>query len=145
MLTSVALADVTAPDASPVTIGVGGRYARGTAVGRYAKTSCKFFGVTARATRRAARVSESERLLAAVEADLGAVDRDRAEVEAQLTAAAAAVAQLPAPAAVHTGLRELDRAAATLRTRQDASAAAATHLDQALVERAAAKVTGRRG
>ncbi|SCF07040.1 TIGR02680 family protein [Micromonospora haikouensis] len=144
VLTSVALADVTTPDASPVTIGVDGRYAQGIAAGRFAKTSCEYIGATARATRRAARVAECERLLAVIDTDLDAVDRDRASVEALLAAVDAAAAQLPAPAPVHTALRELDRAAATLRARQEASSAADARLDQALAERAAAAAALRR-
>ena len=144
VLTSVALADVTTPDASPVTIGVDGRYAQGIAAGRFAKSSCEYIGATARATRRAARVTECERLLAVIDADLGAVDRHRASVEALLAAVDTAAAQLPAPAPAHTALRELDRAAATLRARQEASAAADARLDQALAERAAAAAALRR-
>lgn len=144
VLTSVALADVTPPDASPVTIGVDGRYVQGVTAGRFAKVSCEYIGATARAARRAARVTECERLLAVIDADLDAVDRGRASVEALLAAVDAAAAQLPAPAPVHTALRELDRAAATLRARQEASAAAAARLDQALAERAAAAAALRR-
>ncbi|WP_431910659.1 TIGR02680 family protein [Micromonospora carbonacea] len=144
VLASVALADATTPDAAPVTIGVDGRYAQGIAAGRFAKTSCEYIGATARATRRAARVTECERLLVVIDADLDAVDRDRASVEALLAAVDAAATHLPAPAPVHTALRELDRAAATLRARQEASAAAAARLDQALAERAAAAAALRR-
>ncbi|MEO3748423.1 TIGR02680 family protein [Plantactinospora sp. B5E13] len=144
VLTSVALADVTTPDTSPVTIGVDGRYAQGIAAGRFAKTSCEYIGATARAARRAARVAECDRLLAVIDADLDAVDRDRASVEALLAAVDAAAAHLPASAPVHTALRELDRDAATLRARQEASEAAAARLDQALAERAAAAAALRR-
>ncbi|MFF0658040.1 MULTISPECIES: TIGR02680 family protein [Micromonospora] len=144
VLTSVALADVTTPDTSPVTIGVDGRYVQGIAAGRFAKTSCEYIGATARATRRAARVTECDRLLTVIGADLDAVDRDRASVEALLAAVDAAAAHLPAPAPVHTALRELDRAAATLRARLEASAAAAARLDQSLAERAAAAAALRR-
>ncbi|MEU0155863.1 TIGR02680 family protein [Micromonospora fulviviridis] len=144
VLASVALADVTTPDASPVTIGVDGRYAQGIAVGRFAKGSCEYIGATARAARRAARVAECDRQLTTIDADLGAVDRDRASVEALLVAVDVAAAQLPAPAPIHAALRELDRAAATLRARQEASAAAAARLDQTLAERAAAAAALRR-
>ncbi|MFC7547403.1 TIGR02680 family protein [Plantactinospora sp. GCM10030261] len=144
VLSSVLLADVTTPDATSVTIGVDGRYAQGVAAGRFAKTSCEYIGATARSARRAARVAECDRLLAVIDADLGAVDRERASVEALLAAVDAAAGHLPAPAPVHTALRELDRAAATLRARQEASAAAAARLDQALAERAAAAAALRR-
>ncbi|WP_018788309.1 TIGR02680 family protein [Micromonospora sp. CNB394] len=144
VLTSVALADITAPGTSPVTIGVDGRYAQGIAAGRFAKTSCEYIGATARAARRAARVTECEQALAVIDADLHAVDRDRASVAALLAAVDAAAAHLPATAPVHTALRELDRAAATLRARQEASASAAARLDQALAERATAVAALRR-
>ncbi|WP_319463582.1 TIGR02680 family protein [Micromonospora sp. RTP1Z1] len=150
VLASVALADRATPQASaevgtaPVTVGVDGRYAQGVGVGRFAKASCEYIGATARAARRAARVAECDRQLATIDADLGAVDRDRASVEALLAAVDAAAAQLPAPAPVHAALRELDRAAATLRARQEASAAAAARLDQTLAERAAAAAALRR-
>ncbi|WP_405427746.1 TIGR02680 family protein [Micromonospora sp. NBC_00617] len=146
VLTSVALADSASIEAgaAPVTVGVDGRYAQGVGLGRFAKTSCEYIGATARAARRAARVAECDRQLATIDGDLGAVDRDRASVEALLAAVDAAAAQLPAPAPVHAALRELDRAAATLRARQEASAAAAARLDQALAERAAATAALRR-
>ncbi|MCZ7421080.1 TIGR02680 family protein [Verrucosispora sp. WMMA2044] len=144
VLTSVALADVTTPAAAPVTIGVDGRYAQGISAGRFAKVSCEYIGATARAARRAARVSECDRLVAVIDADADAVDRERATVEALLAAVDAAAAHLPATAPVHTALRELDRAAATLRARQEASAATAARLDQALAERAAAVAALRR-
>ncbi|MEU4479016.1 TIGR02680 family protein [Micromonospora sp. NPDC023966] len=146
VLASVALADPTSTEvgAAPVTVGVDGRYAQGVTLGRFAKTSCEYMGATARASRRTARVAECDRQLATVDADLGAVDRDRTSVEELLTAVDAAAAQLPAPAPVHTALRELDRAAATLRARQEASAAAAARLDQTLAERAAAAAALRR-
>ncbi|WP_253289896.1 hypothetical protein [Verrucosispora sioxanthis] len=66
VLTSVALADVTTPAAAPVTIGVDGRYAQGISAGRFAKVSCEYIGATARAARRAARVSECDRLVAVI-------------------------------------------------------------------------------
>lgn len=146
VLTSVALADVTAPTAAElaVTVGRDGRYAQGVGVGRYAKTSCEYIGATARAARRAARVAECDRQLATIDADLDTVDRDRACVEALLAAVDAAAAQLPAPAPIHTALRELDRAAATLRARQEDSVAADARLDQALAERAATVAALRR-
>ncbi|MEQ4301703.1 TIGR02680 family protein [Plantactinospora sp. B6F1] len=139
VLASVALVEVAAAsNAEMVTIGVDGRYAQGVNVGRFAKASCEYIGATARAARRAARVAECDRQLASIDADLGTVDRERESVEALLAAVDTAATQLPAPAPVHTALRELDRAAATLRARQETSAAAAARLDQTLAELAAA-------
>jgi uncharacterized protein (TIGR02680 family) len=154
VLASVALTDVVTPQtpadmvtpqaAAPVTVGADGRYAQGVGIGRFAKTSCEYIGATARAARRAARVAECDRLLAVIDADLDAVDCDRDSIELLLTAMDTAAAQLPPPAPIHAALRELDRAAATLRARQEAATATAARLDQALAERAAAAAALRR-
>ncbi|MBM0240543.1 TIGR02680 family protein, partial [Micromonospora sp. ATA32] len=145
VLASIALADAVTPEATaPVVVGVDGRYAQGVGVGRFAKMECEYIGATARAARRAARIAECDRMLAVVEADLDAVDRDRAADEELLVAVDAAGAQLPPISPIHAALRELDRAAATLRARQESAAAAASRLDQALAERAAAAAALRR-
>ncbi|MET8311441.1 TIGR02680 family protein [Micromonospora sp. NPDC005173] len=145
VLASVALADAVTPEATaPVVVGVDGRYAQGVGVGRFAKMECEYIGATARAARRAARVAECDRILAVVDADLGALDRDLAADEQLLAAVDAAGAQLPPIAPIQTALRELDRAAATLRARQEAANAASARLDQALAERAAAAAALRR-
>ncbi|BCL15433.1 TIGR02680 family protein [Micromonospora sagamiensis] len=145
VLASVALADVaTELNAELVTVGIDGRYAQGVGVGRFAKASCEYIGATARTARRATRVAECDRQLAAVDAGLEAVDRERGSVEALLAAVDVAGAQLPPPGPVHAALRELDRAAATLRAWQEANVAAAARLDQTLAERAAATAALRR-
>lgn len=145
VLASVVLADVVTPQAAaPVTVGADGRYAQGVGVGRFAKTSCEYIGATARAARRAARVAECDRLLAVLDADLDAADRDRDLIERLLAAVDAAAAQLPPLAPIHSALRELDRSAATLRARQEAATAAAARLDHALAERAATAAALRR-
>ncbi|MDZ5443442.1 TIGR02680 family protein [Micromonospora sp. 4G57] len=144
VLASVALADVVdAQSTAAVTVGVDGRYVQGVGVGRFAKDRCEYIGATARAARRAARIAECDRQRAALDAELRTLDEERSAIE-RLLAAVAAAGQLPPLTPIHTALRELDRAAVTLRARQESAAAANVRLDQALAERAAAAAALRR-
>jgi uncharacterized protein (TIGR02680 family) len=139
VLASVALADVVTPDApAPTTVGTRGQYAHGVAVGGYLKTAPEYIGATARAARRAARIAECDRVLAALDAEIDAVDAERESTGQLLSTVDAAVAALPPLAPIHAAVRDLDRAAAVLRARQEAATAAAVRLDQTLAEQAAA-------
>ncbi|GGM47113.1 hypothetical protein GCM10011608_34830 [Micromonospora sonchi] len=145
VLASVALADVVdAPHAAPVTIGVDGRYAQGVTAGRFAKQRCEFIGATARAARRAARLAECDRQLAALDTGMRTLDEARAAIDRLLVAVAGAAGELPPLAPIHSALRNLERAATTLRGRQEAAAAANARLDRALAERASTDAALRR-
>jgi uncharacterized protein (TIGR02680 family) len=145
VLASIALADVVAPGApAPTTLGVGGQYVHGVGMGGYRKAQPEYIGATARAARRAARIAECDRVLAGLGADIEAVEVQMRGIDQLLSTVEAAAAALPPLAPIHTALRELDRAAATLRARQDAASAAAARLDQALAEQAVAAAALRR-
>jgi hypothetical protein len=145
VLASVALTDTVTPDAAaPTTVGRSGQYAQGVGVGAYAKAAPEYIGATARAARRAARISECDRALAALDGEIAAAGRRCEEIESVLSTIDHAATALPSLAPIHTALRDLDRAAATLRARQEAAAAAEQRLDQALAEQAAAGAALRR-
>ncbi|MDQ7903057.1 TIGR02680 family protein [Phytohabitans sp. ZYX-F-186] len=145
VLASIALADTVTPDApAPTTIGRSGQYAQDVTLGAYGKAAPEYIGATARAARRAVRIAECDRTLSTLDAEIAGVERERAAIEEVLAAVEAAAADLPSLAPIHTALRELDRAAVTLRTHQQAAAAAAQRLDQALAEQAAAGAALRR-
>ncbi|BCB86102.1 TIGR02680 family protein [Phytohabitans suffuscus] len=145
VLASIALADTVAPGGpAATTIGRSGQYSQDVTLGAYRKPAPEYIGATARAARRAARIAECDRALSTLDTEIAGVERQRTALEAVLAAIDAAGAELPPLTPVHTALRELDRAAATFRTRQDAAAAAAQRLDQALAEKAAAGAALRR-
>jgi hypothetical protein len=145
VLASVALADLVTPQATaPTTVTASGRYAQGVGVGGFAKPAPEYIGATARAVRRAARIAECDRLLAQFDADIDVVDREQAAINRILSTVDEAADRLPPLGPIHTALRDLDRAAATLRTRQEAADAAAQRLDVALAEQSAAATALRR-
>jgi uncharacterized protein (TIGR02680 family) len=128
----------------PTAVAPDGRYAHGIGVGAYAKPVPEYIGATARAARRAARIAECDRALAELDAEIGGVETERDAVARMLSEIDEAAAALPPLAPIHTALRELDRAAATLAARREAAAAAAQRLDQALAEQSAAAAALRR-
>jgi uncharacterized protein (TIGR02680 family) len=131
----------TAPagGAPPVVVTRDGHFALGVQVGAHPKQSCEFIGATARAQRRATR-------LAALDSELAALARARAEVETSLAAIEQTIRdltnaqkELPPIGAIATAERDCTRAAATLdaaRTRQD--------LQRSLRDRSIAEVDLRR-
>jgi uncharacterized protein (TIGR02680 family) len=121
-----------------------GRYAQGVALGAHVKPAPEYIGATARAARRAARITECDRLLASLDAEIGEVDRARDALVRILSAVEAAGAAMPPLAPIHSALRDLDRAAATLAAHRQAAAAAAQRLDQALAEQSATAAALRR-
>lgn len=145
VLASVALAEVAVPGRPAVpAVSLRGQYAQGVGVGGFTKAAPEYIGATARAARRAARVAECDRMLAALG---GQISETGAAVDAAaraLSTVDVAAGALPALAPIHDALRALDRSAATLRARQEAASAAAARLDQALAEQAAAAAALRR-
>ncbi|GAA4719259.1 TIGR02680 family protein [Phytohabitans rumicis] len=145
VLASIALTDTLTPDTpAATTIGQSGQYAQDVILGAYTKPAPEYIGATARAARRAARIADCDRTLSTLDAEIADVERQRTAIEGVLTAIDTAAGDLPSSAPIHTALRALDRAAATLRTHQAAAAAAAQRLDQALAEQAAAGAALRR-
>jgi uncharacterized protein (TIGR02680 family) len=115
-----------------------GRWGQGAGVGRFAKERCEYIGATARAARRAARIADCVRRIAALDGELAAVGAERAGVAAVLEQVRAAGAALPALTGVHAAVRDLDRAAMAVKVRREAASAAAARLDAAVAERAVA-------
>jgi uncharacterized protein (TIGR02680 family) len=145
VLASIALADTVTPGApAATTISRSGQYSQDVTLGAYRKPAPEYIGATARAARRAARIAECDRTLSTLDTEISGVERERAALEGVLSTIDAAGGDLPPLAPIQTALRELDRAAATFRTHQDAAAAAAQRLDQALAEKAAAGAALRR-
>jgi uncharacterized protein (TIGR02680 family) len=145
VLASIAVADVpTVADPAPTTVGPDGRYAHGVGVGAFGKPAPEYIGATARAARRAARIAECDRVLAELDAEIEGVEGERDAVIRVLSEVDEAAAALPPLTPIHTALRELDRAAATLAARREAASAAAQRLDQAVAEQSAAAAALRR-
>ncbi|QSB16594.1 TIGR02680 family protein [Natronosporangium hydrolyticum] len=148
VLASIALVDlpisVAAADAPVAAVGRGGHYRHGVSAGRFAKPTAEYIGATARAARRAARIAECDRGLAALDAQITAVAAAAQAIDELLASVGVAAAALPSLQPVHAAQRELDRAAATLAARHDAAAAASTRLDQALAERSTAAAVQQR-
>ncbi|MDT4995108.1 MAG: hypothetical protein QOH97_5000 [Actinoplanes sp.] len=121
-----------------------GRWGQAAGVGRLTKDRCEYIGATARTARRAERIAACEQHIAALDTALAAVDAERAALRAVLRQVEVAADALPPLAGIHTALRELDRAAAALRVRQEAAADADTRLDAAVADQAAAATALRR-
>lgn len=137
VLSSIALDELTG-------VAPTGRWGQGAGVGRFAKDRCEYIGATARAARRAARIAECDHRIAALDATVAAVGAERAALQSVIERVDSAADALPPLTVIQTALRELDRAAAALRVRQDAATEAATRLDAAVAEQAAAGTALRR-
>ncbi|MFG3661304.1 TIGR02680 family protein [Streptomyces sp. NPDC047706] len=109
-----------------------GRYAAGVLVGAHSKEHAEYVGATARARRRAARIAACETRLAELSAQLDELARAHARTDATLDGYAAARAALPRTTGITEALRELDRAAARLRTTRDAADAAQGTYDESV-------------
>ena len=144
VLASVALVDgIDAPGAAPA-VSVAGQFAQGIQVGGYAKPAPEYIGATARARRRAARLADCERQIAELAGRLDGLARQTAARQAGLDAIAAAGQELPRVSGIIDALRSHDRAAATMRARQEAAEAASSTLDAAIAEVGAAELALRR-
>jgi uncharacterized protein (TIGR02680 family) len=119
--------DTGSPQISP-----DGRYAAGVLVGAHTKEHAEYVGATARARRRAARITACETLLAELSAQLDELARAQARADAALEAYAAARADLPRTTGITQALRELDKAAARLRATRDAADAAQGSYDESV-------------
>ncbi|SDT66799.1 TIGR02680 family protein [Actinoplanes derwentensis] len=140
VLRGIALGDVTGP--SGVTDG--GRWAQGSGTGRFAKDRCEYIGATARAARRAARIADRDRRIAALDQEIEQVTAAREDRRQVLGAVDRAGAALPPRTAITRAERDLDRAATLLRVRRESALEASGRLDTAVAERAAATTGLRR-
>ncbi|GAA3940038.1 TIGR02680 family protein [Actinoplanes auranticolor] len=140
VLRGIALGDITGP--SGVT--GDGRWAQGSGVGRFTKDRCEYIGATARAARRAARIADCDRRLAALDREIDEVEAGRESRREVLSAVDRAGTALPLRTAITQAERELDRAATLLRVRREAALDAAGQLDAAVAGQAAATTRLRR-
>ncbi|MFC7273794.1 TIGR02680 family protein [Paractinoplanes rhizophilus] len=140
LLRGIGLADVTGPSAATA----GGHWAQGSGVGRFAKERCEYIGATARAARRAARIADCDRRIAELDHEIGDVTAAREAQRRLLDAVDRAGAALPPRTAIARAERDLDRAATLSRVRREAALEAASRLDAAVAERAAASTALRR-
>ncbi|MFI5840016.1 SbcC/MukB-like Walker B domain-containing protein [Catenuloplanes sp. NPDC051500] len=140
VLAGIALGDLTGPAA----VSAAGRWAQGAGAGRFVKDRCEYIGATARAARRAARITECEIRIAGLDAEITDADAAIASVRDLLAAVDRARNALPPLTGIREAERALDRAAATLRVRREAAVTAASALDAAAAERAATVAALRR-
>lgn len=140
VLRGVALGDITG------TSGVTGegRWAQGSGIGWFAKGHCEYIGATARAARRAARIADCDRRIAALDREIDEVETGRESRRETLASVDRAGAALPPRTAITQAERDLDRAATLLRVRREAALDAAGRLDAAVAAQAAATTGLRR-
>jgi uncharacterized protein (TIGR02680 family) len=140
ILGGIALGDL----AEPAAVSAEGRWAQGAGMGRFVKKRGEYIGATARAARRAARITECDVRIAGFDAELADADTAITSVRDLLAAVDGARDALPALTQIRDAERTLDRAATTLRVRREAAVTAASALDAAAAERAATNATLRR-
>jgi Putative exonuclease SbcCD, C subunit len=127
------------PDgAHRASVSTAGHFAQGILLGHADKTSPEYIGATARAARRAARIAECGRLIAELTAEIEHLDDAQDRLSEILDAVQAANRDLPTVSLIHDALRDLDRAANTLKFRREAQHRTATALDQAVAQQAEA-------
>jgi uncharacterized protein (TIGR02680 family) len=145
VLASVAVRDDIAPgDVRQTTISGTGQFGHGVLLGSHTKPAPEYIGATARARRRAARITECERLIGDLATQLAEVSARQDGLRELLAGFDVAAQALPPLVAVQAALRELDRAATALRLRRDAESAARAELNQAVAEQSAAALVLRR-
>ncbi|GIF75991.1 TIGR02680 family protein [Asanoa siamensis] len=119
-------------------VAASGRWGQGAGVGRFAKDRCEYIGATARAARRAARIADCDRRIAELDGVRTTLDAERRAVVDVLAQVQSAAAALPPLTGTHAARRDLERAVAALRVREEAAATAAGRLDLAVAEQSAA-------
>ncbi|MDN5857017.1 MAG: hypothetical protein L0H84_00190, partial [Pseudonocardia sp.] len=115
VLTSIAVNTVNTEElpAGPQ-VSVGGAFAQGVQVGAHHKDRPEYIGATARARRRAERIAELDRAIAAADDAIAVMDRDILAAQALLDAVATARDQLPPTRGVLDALRSQADAAVAL-------------------------------
>jgi uncharacterized protein (TIGR02680 family) len=131
VLASIALDELTG-------VAPSGRWGQGAGLGQFAKDRCEYIGATARAARRIARIAERDRRLAELDHARAALAGERAAVADVVARVQVAGVALPPLTGIHAALRDLDRAVAELRVREEAASTAAGRLDVAVAEQSAA-------
>lgn len=115
-------------------IGLDGRFWQGIQQGRHAKSDAEYIGATARARRRAARITELDALIEATEASTQAARDEERLAGELLRGLLAAAKQLPRVSGIVKAQKSVTESAGALRTSQAGSTAADSELDQAIAE-----------
>ncbi|MEU4692296.1 TIGR02680 family protein [Actinoplanes sp. NPDC023714] len=121
-----------------------GRWAQGSATGRFTKQQPEYIGATARAARRAARIADCDRRIAARQTDIDQVAAARRTHRDTLAEVDRAGAALPPRTAITEAERAWDRAASLSRVRREQAHEAAGRLDAAVAQQASAGAQLRR-
>ncbi|MGC0364182.1 uncharacterized protein (TIGR02680 family) [Rhodococcus sp. 27YEA15] len=134
ILESVAVVESGGDTDSNVAIGVDGRFWHGVARGRHVKADAEYIGTTARARRRAVRITEIdvalEDLAVAVEQATALV----ADITRTLAQVNAAAKELPRTGSILRALTSVAESAGALRTRSEAAQSAQRELDGAITD-----------
>ncbi|MDI9939494.1 MULTISPECIES: TIGR02680 family protein [Rhodococcus] len=133
LLESIALESLDLCE-GPVGVAEDGAYRQGIQRGRHTKSDAEYIGTTARARRRAARITELDSTLEETRATL---DETRASADATaalLTRTTAAAQALPRTGSILTALKKVTESAGALRSRSDTATAVGRELDQAIAD-----------
>jgi len=125
---------------SAAVIGADGSYSHGITAGRHRKEHAEYIGATARARRRAARITECDAKIAGLTGQITAADQRAAELADTLGAFADARRELPPTRQIAEAQREHNRAAGHLRSARHAAEQAQASFDESV---AAVTVTER--
>ncbi|WP_239396058.1 TIGR02680 family protein [Frankia sp. CiP3] len=138
ILASVAL-DGSLFSSAAVT-GSDGRYSQGIIAGRHHKEHAEYIGATARAHRRAARITECDARIATLTAEIAGLDKRAQALADTLAAFGDARTDLPTTGQIAGAQREHNRAAGHLRSARHAAEQARVSFDESV---AAVTVTER--
>ncbi|MDI9919118.1 TIGR02680 family protein, partial [Rhodococcus sp. IEGM 1379] len=138
ILESISLVEsVDESTASSVAIGVDGRFWQGVIRGRHVKSDAEYIGTTARARRRAARITEIDAALDELAAAVDAANALVAQTNQQLSQITLAAKELPKTGSILRALKSVAESAGALRSRSDATETAQRELDSAIADLAA--------
>ncbi|HZM77349.1 MAG TPA: TIGR02680 family protein [Candidatus Limnocylindrales bacterium] len=145
VLSSIAVRDSLPDEADGrVDITPDGRYRQGILLGRGSKPAAEFIGATARAARRAARISLCDKRIGELTTELVAVSGRLTRLREVLEFLATAAQELPSAEPVLAALSELRIAANTLKLRREAQTVATTAVNHAAAEQDVARNALRR-
>nr|WP_296767196.1 TIGR02680 family protein [Rhodococcus sp. (in: high G+C Gram-positive bacteria)] len=122
------------PDTVATSIGLDGRFWQGVQQGRHVKPDAEYIGATARARRRAARITELDALIDATAASTQAAREEERLAGELVRGLHAAAKQLPRVSGIVKAQKSVTESAGALRTSQAGSTVADSELDQAIAE-----------
>ncbi|MDJ0394964.1 TIGR02680 family protein [Rhodococcus sp. G-MC3] len=120
--------------AAVTSIGIDGRFWQGIQYGHHIKPDAEYIGATARARRRAARITELDALITSTEASTKAAQDEERSAAELLRGLRAAATQLPKVSGIVKAQKSVTESAGALRTSQAGSTTADSELDQAIAE-----------